>query len=268
MTPGGDNVIAVMVSNAAVSDVAPLDADFTFFGGLYRDAHVLITDPLHVDALDFAASGVYVRASSVSATNATLVGRRAGAQRHEHHAETVGRRRRGRARGRNDRRPHVGERAAVAAGASTLLSSTAAFPSPHLWNGVADPYLYTVYAEISVGRNRHRRRVGPVRVPVLFRRRGAGLLAQRPVRGSARRQPPSGSAQHGLGDHGRAARRGHGAEIREMGATVVRLSHYEHAEYFSRSRAITTGIVLWAEIPLVNEITRTPPRSSTTPSSR
>src|SRR6185436_3082528 len=49
MTPGSDNVIAVQVSNAAVTDVAPLDADFTFFGGLYRDVHVLITDTVHVD---------------------------------------------------------------------------------------------------------------------------------------------------------------------------------------------------------------------------
>ena len=45
VTPGADNVIAVQVSNAAVNDVPPLDADFTFFGGLYRDVHVLITDP-------------------------------------------------------------------------------------------------------------------------------------------------------------------------------------------------------------------------------
>ena len=62
MIAGSDNVIAVMVATRAVTDVPPLDADFTFFGGLYRDVHVLITDPVHVDALDFASSGVYVSA--------------------------------------------------------------------------------------------------------------------------------------------------------------------------------------------------------------
>jgi beta-galactosidase len=49
------------------------------------------------------------------------------------------------------------------------------------------------------------------------------------------------------------ARRGHGAD-REMGANVVRLSHYEHAEHF-HDLADRAGIVLWAEIPLVNRIT-------------
>ena len=39
----------------------------------------------------------------------------------------------------------------VPAGASQLLSASTAFPNPHLWNGVADPYLYTVYAEVRVG---------------------------------------------------------------------------------------------------------------------
>src|SRR5499427_9533842 len=68
----GDNVIAVQVSNAAVADVPPLSADFTFFGGLYRDVHVLITDSVHVDALDFGSSGLYVTPTNVSATGATL----------------------------------------------------------------------------------------------------------------------------------------------------------------------------------------------------
>src|SRR6185295_9057125 len=72
MTPGSDSVIAVMVSNSAVTDVPPLSADFTFFGGLYRDVHVLVTDTVHVDALDFAAPGVYVTPTAVTAASATL----------------------------------------------------------------------------------------------------------------------------------------------------------------------------------------------------
>src|SRR4029077_12302144 len=38
----------------------------------------------------------------------------------------------------------------VGAGATVPLSATAAFPNPHLWNGTADPYVYTVYAEVRV----------------------------------------------------------------------------------------------------------------------
>src|SRR5439155_1654781 len=43
--PGADNVIAVKVNNARNADIAPLDADFTFFGGLYRNVSLVVTDP-------------------------------------------------------------------------------------------------------------------------------------------------------------------------------------------------------------------------------
>src|SRR5579859_2306069 len=43
---GADNVIAVKVNNAANTNVPPLSADFTFFGGLYRDVHLIVTDPV------------------------------------------------------------------------------------------------------------------------------------------------------------------------------------------------------------------------------
>jgi len=72
MTPGTDNVVAVQVSNASAPDLPPLSGDFTFFGGLYRDVHLLVTDNVHVDALDYGASGVYVDTPSVSATSATV----------------------------------------------------------------------------------------------------------------------------------------------------------------------------------------------------
>jgi len=55
--------------------VPPLSADFTFFGGLYRDAHLLTTDSLHVDVEDFASSGVYITTTNVSATSADLSAR-------------------------------------------------------------------------------------------------------------------------------------------------------------------------------------------------
>jgi hypothetical protein len=45
---GGDNVIAVKVNNAANTNIPPLDADFTMFGGLYHDVHLLVTDPVSV----------------------------------------------------------------------------------------------------------------------------------------------------------------------------------------------------------------------------
>src|SRR5579863_1311605 len=55
----GDNVLAVKVSNALNTNVPPLSADFTFFGGLYRPVHLLATDPVHISPLDYGSPGVY-----------------------------------------------------------------------------------------------------------------------------------------------------------------------------------------------------------------
>ena len=65
MVPGQDNVIAVKVNNAHDPDVAPLSADFTFFGGIYRNVSLQVTDPLAVRMLDYAGPGVYLRQRSV-----------------------------------------------------------------------------------------------------------------------------------------------------------------------------------------------------------
>ena len=69
---GGDNVLAVRVSNAPFADVAPLTADFTFFGGIYRGVHVLTVDPVHVLMWNYASPGIFLTPSNVTATSATL----------------------------------------------------------------------------------------------------------------------------------------------------------------------------------------------------
>ena len=251
MTPGSDNVIAVMVSNAAVADVPPLSADFTFFGGLYRDVHVLVTDPVHVDALDFGASGVYVTPTSVTAASAMLgTGVRVRNDQATTQAITVDA---VVVRADGSVATRLSAAGSLAAGATQLLSASAAFPNPHLWNGVADPYLYTVYAEV---------RVGGVVTDVVSVPLGFRFYAVDPAQGF------SLNGQyldlHGVDRHQDRLNMGWAitdtqhdedmALIREMGANVIRLSHYEHAEHF-HDLADRAGIALWAEIPLVNEIT-------------
>ena len=242
------------VSNAAVSDVAPLDADFTFFGGLYRAVHVLVTDPVHVDALDFASSGVYVSPTDVSA-----------AQRHPA----------GRVRVRNDqtppprRSPSTPSSCAPTARSrradgvqqrrrrnARALSASAAFPTRTCGTASPIPTSTRVYAEVRVG---GRRRPTSCRCRSAFASfrvdaaQGFSLNGQYlDLHGVNRHQDRLNmgwaitNAQH---DEDMAL-------IHEMGANVVRLSHYQQAELLPRL-ADRAGIVLWAEIPLVNGITDT-----------
>src|SRR6185312_11942695 len=69
---GGNNLIAVKVSNAYDRDIPPLSADFTFFGGIYRDVHLLVTDPLQISPLDYGSPGVYLKTTDVTPKSAAL----------------------------------------------------------------------------------------------------------------------------------------------------------------------------------------------------
>ena len=71
LDPSGENVIAVKVNNATNKDIPPLNADFTFFGGLYRGVNVLVLDPLWF-------LGVYAVLTALTPLAVTLV-RRLGA---------------------------------------------------------------------------------------------------------------------------------------------------------------------------------------------
>ncbi|WP_046263932.1 sugar-binding domain-containing protein, partial [Streptomyces sp. WM6386] len=72
LVPGGDNVIAVKVTNARGTDIAAVSADYTFEGGIYRNGSLWAIDNLHVRMTDYAGPGVYLRQSDVSAASATV----------------------------------------------------------------------------------------------------------------------------------------------------------------------------------------------------
>ena len=61
MHVGADNLLAVRVDNSKCADVPPLSGDFTAFGGLYRDVHLLSLAPLSISPLDDASPGVYLK---------------------------------------------------------------------------------------------------------------------------------------------------------------------------------------------------------------
>ena len=70
IVPGGENLFAAEVDNAHDPDIPPLSADFTFFGGIYRDVSLLMTDKVHVAPTDFASPGVYLSTPEVTAERA------------------------------------------------------------------------------------------------------------------------------------------------------------------------------------------------------
>ncbi len=69
---GEKNIFAVKVSNMYNENIPPLSADFTFFGGIYRDVNLIITDKNHISTTDSGSSGVYITTPKVNDNEATV----------------------------------------------------------------------------------------------------------------------------------------------------------------------------------------------------
>jgi len=249
----GDNLIAVKVDNRLANDVPPLSADFTFFGGLYRDVHVLTTDALHVDVEDFASPGIYLSSANVGDETGDITVR-------------AGLKSAGRATASAEVALALVDARGVLAGRFTAtipldadqlgaVTLSGPIPHPHRWDGRRDPYLYTAYLEVG-----HDGIVTDVVAqPFAFR-----TFAVDPASGFSLNGHPHDL--HGVNRHQDRLNMGWAitdrehdqdmALIAEMGATAIRLAHYQHAQHFY-DLCDQRGMVVWAEIPLVNNITAT-----------
>jgi beta-galactosidase len=69
---GLENEVVVKVDNSHNDNIAPLSADFTFYGGLYRDVYWVVTDPIHFSQKDYASKGVYITTPTVNAAKASV----------------------------------------------------------------------------------------------------------------------------------------------------------------------------------------------------
>lgn len=247
----GENVLAVKVDNSATPDVPPLRADFTFFGGLYRDVHFTLTNDLHVDLLDHGSSGVYLKTTDVSAESATLSARvrvtnsGAVAQIADVVLSVLD--------DAGASAATLTASASVPAGETLEVPLSGSVDSPHLWQGRGDPYLYSARVELASAGTP----VDSLTQPLGFR-----SFAVDPELGFLL----NGQAYdlHGVNRHqdrlgrgwaiGKAEHDEDMALIAELGATAIRLAHYQQADYFYEL-CDRMGMLVWAEIPLVDATT-------------
>ncbi len=251
LATGGTNHLAVRVSNAKEADIAPLSGDFSVYGGLYRSVHFLVTGEQNISPTDHGSSGVAWMQTSVSATQALLdvtvqVSDAAKKRRQLTLVASV--------RDANGR-PVAGseETISTAEGMTAPYHLQVTVPKPHLWNGRKDPYLYQAVVEL-------RRPEGDV-VDTVAEPLGLRFFTVDPDKGFFLNGAPY--HLHGADKHQDRFNKGWAvteadldedvALLKEIGATVVRCSHYQQSDYFYR-QCDRTGILVWAEIPQVNEI--------------
>lgn len=243
---GKANTLRVSVNNAETLELMPLVGDFNFYGGLYRDVHLVRTGPTCISLLDHGSSGIRLVQDSVSKDYAAiraLVALSNGSDTATQ-AEVL-------------LRLLDGDREVAAQRLTLTLppdssvegSLPVSLRRPHLWDGRRDPFRYR--AEVSLWRNGHE--VDRVEQPLGLRyyhidpERGFFLNGRHlPLRGVCRHQDRS--------EVGNALRREHHDEdaaiMAEMGANAVRLAHYPQAEYFY-DLMDRYGFIVWAEIPFV-----------------
>lgn len=249
---GSANALYVRVNNAPRRDVLPVNNElFGIYGGIYRPVALLATDSTVIAPTDFASPGIYVRQQSVTANAADLIVT-AKLQSARRMARTLQLRTRV-ADSAGTIVASAEQAVTVPAGTMVTAQQPVHIAQPILWNAKLRPYLYHLTTEL-VDRGRVVDNVTQA-VGLRFYRIDADsgfILNGKPYRllGVTRHQEWQGKGNALTNAEHRADL----ALIDTIGATAVRLAHYQQADYVY-AYADTLGLVIWAEIPFVNAVT-------------
>lgn len=226
----GKNTVTVFTDNTIFTDISPLSGDFAKYGGIYRETDLIRVNRAHFDLLYYGSQGVLVdtKADGTTEVEAKICGGET-AQLRVTIADATG--------------------AVVAQYLGNEAQTVLKVENPRLWNGKKDPYLYTLCAELI----ENEIPVDAVSLKIGYRDirmsadhgfflNGEHVL----ICGVAKHQDRAGcgpAQSYSQLDEDMAI-------IKEIGANAVRLSHYQHPQYFY-DLCDQEGMLVWAEIPML-----------------
>ena len=228
-------LFVIAVDNGINDRVYPQTADFTFYGGLYRDVNIIAVNGSHFDLDYYGGPGIQVT-PEISGKDAKVEVEVYVTNKKEEQsiAYTL-----------KDAEGNV-----VAKTLSKDTKVVLDIQNVHLWHGRKDPYLYTAEAKLVEGEEV----VDNVAVRFGCRTfkidpdKGFILNGEEyPLRGVSRHQDRWGLGNALLPEHHREDM----DLICEVGATTIRLAHYQHDQYFY-NLCDERGMVVWAEIPYIS----------------
>ena len=228
--------LGILVDNSANETVYPQMADFTFYGGLYRDVNLIAVSESHFELDYYGGKGIAITPEVVGTdakvTFESFVTNKKPGQMINYIIK--------------DKLGDV---------VATLKTDEAVeiieIKNVVLWNGRKNPYLYTAEIELLDGDkviDKVSTRFG-CRTFQIDPERGFILNGEEyPLHGVSRHQDRWGYGNALLPEHHKEDME----FIYEMGANTIRLAHYQHDQYFY-DLCDEYGMVIWAEIPYISK---------------
>ena len=229
-------MLVIAVDNAANERVYPQMADFTFYGGIYRDVNIIAVADSHFDLDYYGGPGIQVT-PVIDGANANvevkvyLTNMKDG--------QTI--------------RYTLTDAEGNVVGQTTTSDTKTDFVIENVrkWHGRKDPYLYAAKAELiedeTVVDN----------VSAAFGCRSYEIDPERGFILNGEEYPLRGVSRHQdrWGKGNALSKEDHKQDIElicEVGATTIRLAHYQHDQYFY-DLCDQYGQVIWAEIPYISK---------------
>lgn len=242
----GGNLISIMVDNSHHEDVYPLMADFTFYGGLYRYVKLIQAESLHFDLLDKGRDGIYLTQTKTGVCtfelkiNGTVVNESSETKEAKLMLALLD----------QEKNKVTDQVIPVKCDDRFEFEITKEIQDVIVWQGIENPYLYTLKAELLF----EDKVLDEREIKIGFRHieissEHGMLLNGEPIKlnGVSRHQDFAGI--------GNALDKEHMeldiALIKEVGANSIRLSHYQQDDYFY-SLCDQEGFLVWAEIPFIS----------------
>ena len=230
-----ENTLCILVDNAPNEEVYPQVADFTFYGGIYRDVNIVCVEETHFDLEYFGGKGLVITPEiAETAANVKIDTYVNDMEKGDEISFCI----------------FDADGNAVAQCQSATTSAVLTIEDVHLWNGRIDPYLYT--AEVAIIR-------GGEKIDQISSRFGCRTFRIDAETGfilNGKEYPLHGVSRHqDRWQIGNALLPEHHLEdmdlICEVGANTIRLAHYQHDQYFY-DLCDERGMVIWAEIPYIS----------------